>query len=232
MLKIVVAGNIDYRECWDLQSALLKRKKEGVQDDFFLLVEHPHVYTLGKVARKEHLLFDESELAARNVTTYEIDRGGDITYHGPGQLVGYPILDLNHWYCDSHKYLRSLEQILIESAAKFGISGGRTEGLTGVWIGDRKIAAIGVKISSWITMHGFALNVCPDLSFFNGIIPCGITDKAVTSMQDELHRSISVSEVIPVVIDEFVKEFQIGEFEMSTMSELKSIVELKEITNE
>ncbi len=200
-------GIMPYAEAWDLQRDIFSRRKEGIINDSLLLLEHPHTYTLGKVAKREHLLMTEEELRNGHISVFDIDRGGDITYHGPGQIVGYPIINLSEWQKDSHKYLRTLEQVLIDMLHTYGIESGRKEGLTGVWIEDRKIAAIGIKISSWITMHGFALNVNTDMHLFQGIVPCGITDKKVTSLQQEKGAYISLEEVKERIVKEFVKHF-------------------------
>ena len=201
-------GVIPYAEAWDLQKEIFSKRKEGVINDSFLMLEHPHTYTLGKVAKREHLLLTEEELEKEKISVFDIDRGGDITYHGPGQIVGYPIINLADWQKDSHKYLRTLEQVLIDMLRNYGIESGRKEGLTGVWIEDRKIAAIGIKISSWITMHGFALNVNTDLGLFGGIVPCGITDKQVTSLQKETGAFIPLEEVKELILKEFMSQFQ------------------------
>jgi lipoyl(octanoyl) transferase len=164
-------------------------------------VEHPHVYTLGKSGDESHLLLDGQGLEKEEATYYKINRGGDITYHGPGQIVGYPILDLEQFFTDIHKYMRVLEEAIILTLAEYGIVGGRIAGLTGVWLDwedeakARKIAALGVKCSRWVTMHGFAFNVNADLDYFGNIIPCGITDKAVTSMKKELGKALDYEEV-------------------------------------
>jgi lipoyl(octanoyl) transferase len=196
---------MDYKAAWDLQEALfgatVARKtanrdlapEDRVEtENHLLFVEHPHVYTLGKSGKAEHLLADERELNEIGAAYYPINRGGDITYHGPGQIVGYPIFDLDHFFSDIHRYLRYLEEAVIRTLAEYGIGAGRLEGLTGVWLDPedshraRKICALGVKCSRWVTMHGFAFNVSPDLGYFGKIIPCGIDDKAVTSMEKEL----------------------------------------------
>jgi lipoyl(octanoyl) transferase len=179
-------------------------------------VEHPHVYTLGKSGKPEHLLLDETGLEAHAATYYKINRGGDITYHGPGQLVGYPILDLDHFFTDIHRYLRYLEEAIILTLAEYGLPAGRIEGLTGVWLdhdtlkNPRKICALGVKSSRWVTMHGFAFNINVDLSYFGHIVPCGIDDKAVTSLHLELGRRVDVEEV-----KEKVKKHLAALFEMN-----------------
>lgn len=195
-------GRKDYKEVWDFQEQLFKEivdlkiqnRREGTEiptPNHFLYVEHPHVYTLGKSGDFSNLLLSEKQLEAKGATFYKINRGGDITYHGPGQIVGYPILDLENFFTDIHKYLRLLEEAIILTLAEYGIESGRSEGETGVWLGvgtpfARKICAMGVRASRWVTMHGFALNVNADLGYFDNIIPCGIRGKAVTSLNVEL----------------------------------------------
>jgi lipoyl(octanoyl) transferase len=208
-------GLIAYQEAWDLQEALLKtavdlkienRKQNTavLAAHHLLFCEHPHVYTLGKSGAAENLLLDQAHLDQIQAQFFKINRGGDITYHGPGQLVMYPILDLEQFFTDIHQYLRFLEEAVIQTLAHFGISATRLEGMTGVWLDPegpnaRKICAMGVKCSRWITMHGIALNVDPDLSYFGNIVPCGIQDKAVTSMTKELGRQIDINEVRSVL---------------------------------
>ncbi|NBU89917.1 MAG: lipoyl(octanoyl) transferase LipB [Flavobacteriia bacterium] len=204
-------GLIDYKEAWDFQETIFKSsidlkiarrngETEELPEHHLLFCQHPHVYTLGKSGKEAHLLLDESQLDAKEAKFYKINRGGDITYHGPGQLVVYPIFDLDQFFTDIHKYLRFLEEAIILTLAEYGISANRIEGLTGVWLdGDttlaRKICAFGVKSSRWVTMHGIGFNVNTDLSFFSNIIPCGIDDKAVTSMKKELGRELDLEEV-------------------------------------
>lgn len=206
-------GRMDYQEAWDYQENLfaetvaLKIKNRNLDasqqiptPNYLLFVEHPHVYTLGKSGKPENLLLDDSGLEQHQATYYKINRGGDITYHGPGQLVGYPILDLDNFFTDIHKYLRLLEEAIILTLSDYGIQGGRIDGLTGVWLdhqaqkNPRKICAMGVKSSRWVTMHGFAFNLNADLSYFGHIIPCGIDDKAVTSLHLELGRPVDEAE--------------------------------------
>jgi lipoyl(octanoyl) transferase len=206
-------GKMDYQIAWDYQENLfsktvaLKIKNRNLPSEsqlptpnFLLFVEHPHVYTLGKSGKPENLLLDENGLGQHHASYYKINRGGDITYHGPGQLVGYPILDLDNFFTDIHKYLRLLEEAIILTLADYGIAAGRIDGLTGVWLdhveqkNPRKICAMGVKSSRWVTMHGFAFNLNADLSYFGHIIPCGIDDKAVTSLHLELERPVDESE--------------------------------------
>lgn len=204
-------GTKDYKETWDFQEEVFNsiidiknknREKENkdITPNYLLFVEHPNVYTLGKNGKYSHLLISEEELAQKNATFYKIDRGGDITYHGPGQIVGYPILDLENFFTDIHKYLRFLEEVIIKTLADYGIKGERSPGETGVWIDvgtpfARKICAMGVRASRWVTMHGFAFNINADLSYFNYIIPCGIVDKSVTSLNQELGKNIPLQEV-------------------------------------
>ena len=210
-------GLIDYQEAWDYQEELFnevvstklsnrdKPESEQVETpNYLLFCEHPHVYTLGKSGKKENLLLDEEGLEEKDARYYKINRGGDITYHGPGQLVCYPILDLDNFFEDIHKYLRLLEQAVIDTLAEYGIKAGRIDGLTGVWLdfdntaagNPRKICAMGVRSSRWVTMHGLALNVNTNLEYFGNIIPCGIDDKAVTSMEKELGQPLEMNEVI------------------------------------
>ncbi len=205
MNKIVLLENLglaDYKEVWDIQEDRFKdivavktrNKKEETSEEtpnYFLFVEHPHVYTLGKSGDISHLLLSEEKLKEKAATFYKINRGGDITYHGPGQIVGYPILDLDNFFTDIHKYLRFLEEVIILTLADYGVASERSPGETGVWLDvgtpfARKICAMGVRASRWVTMHGFALNVNADLGYFDNIVPCGIRGKAVTSLNVEL----------------------------------------------
>lgn len=200
-------GRTDYKEIWDLQKQLFGLRAENKIPDILLLNEHNHVYTIGKSGNGNHLLAGEHELRSSGAEVYHTDRGGDITYHGPGQIVGYPILDLNNYYLDTHKYLRDIEEVLILTMKDFQVHGTRSEGMTGIWVGNNKIAAIGVKISRWITMHGFAFNVNTDLSYFDRIIPCGIFHKGVTSLQQVLNRTVDISEVNKSLVKNFEKVF-------------------------
>ncbi|MDB5023187.1 MAG: lipB [Mucilaginibacter sp.] len=213
-------GLIDYKDAWDRQEALfaetvtlktnIRNRKitsegdEYGQDEltpnYLVFCEHPHVYTLGKSGKPEHLLLDEKGLKQKNAVYYPINRGGDITYHGPGQIVGYPILDLDNFFTDIHLYLRTLEEAVILTMARYGLKGERYPGYTGVWLDPdnenaRKICALGVRCSRWVTMHGFAFNVNTNLDYFNNIVPCGIDDKAVTSMQKELGKEVDIQDV-------------------------------------
>ena len=213
-VKFIDLGLIDYKQAWDYQEKLfaevvdkkvanrtLPENEQETTDNFLLFCEHPHVYTLGNTGDKEHLLISENQLKEKNATYYKINRGGDITYHGPGQIVGYPILDLDNFFTDIHKYLRFLEEMVIRTLAEYGLTAERSAGDTGVWLDAsnpakaRKICALGVRASRWVTMHGFALNVNVDLNYFGNIIPCGIVDKAVTSLDKELGRKVDEEEV-------------------------------------
>src|SRR4051812_36328877 len=205
---------MDYKACWDYQEKLfneivqqkilnrdLPEEKRIPTKNYLLFVEHPHVYTLGKSGDEKNLLVNEKQLQEKSATYYKINRGGDITYHGPGQLVAYPILDLDNFFTDIHKYLRLLEEAIILTLNDYGISSGRSEGETGVWLdaenkgNARKICAMGVRCSRWVTMHGLGFNVNADLAYFNNIIPCGITDKTVTSMDAELRYKVDMVEL-------------------------------------
>jgi lipoyl(octanoyl) transferase len=218
-------GLKDYKETWEYQESLfadivglkIKNRKEELQietPNHFLFVTHPHVYTLGKSGDLSNLLLSEKQLETKGATFYKINRGGDITYHGPGQIVGYPILDLENFFTDIHKYLRFLEEVIILTLAEYGIEGSRSEGETGVWLGvgtpfARKICAMGVRASRWVTMHGFALNVNVDLGYFDNIIPCGIRGKAVTSLNNELGvEKVNESEVKEKILKHFLTIFE------------------------
>lgn len=199
-------GRLPYAEGLALQERLVRERRAGEIPDTLLLLEHPHVITLGSSAHAEHILLDEAERASRGIETFATGRGGDVTYHGPGQLVGYPILDLKPDRCDLHAYLRDLEEVLIAVLGDFGLAGARKPGMTGVWVGDRKLAAIGVRVSSgWITSHGFALNVSTDLSYFGAIVPCGIRDHAVGSLSSELGREVGMGEAEGAVVRRFAE---------------------------
>lgn len=189
-----------------MQNQLAHARRAGLAPDTLVLLEHPHTYTIGRRGTREHVFLSEAELIVRGITCIEVDRGGDVTYHGPGQLVGYTIFDLGRTP-DVVRYIRGLEGCLIDAVADFGIGAGRLDGYTGVWIGDRKIAAIGVKVSQGVTTHGFALNVNTDLSLFEHILPCGIPDKGVTSMAAELGRAVPMERVEDAVVGRFVERF-------------------------
>ncbi|HZT29085.1 MAG TPA: lipoyl(octanoyl) transferase LipB [Bryobacteraceae bacterium] len=203
--ELRLLGRIGYREAFELQQQLVAGRKEGSLPDQLLLLEHPHTITLGRNGHLENLLAGEEGLRRAGVAFHTTDRGGDITYHGPGQLVGYPIVDLREWKRDVGAYVRGIEQVLIDALADFGIRAGRIPKLTGVWVGERKIAAIGVHISRWVTSHGFALNVNTDLSYFHLIVPCGLT-KPVASMAG-LGVHANLEEVSTAVAEHFGRIF-------------------------
>ena len=218
----------DYKETWDYQSELLqeivdvkinnrRNNLNNTTKNHFLFVEHPHVYTLGKSGDMSNLLLNETQLKEKGATFYKINRGGDITYHGPGQIVGYPILDLENFFTDIHKYLRLLEETIILTIAEYGIKGTRSEGETGVWLDvgtpfARKICAMGIRSSRWVTMHGFALNANVNLGYFDNIIPCGIKGKAVTSMEAELNQEVDLEEVKGKILKHFKTLFEVDAF--------------------
>lgn len=208
-LEVRRLGRVPYAEASDMQRALVEERRAGRISDVLLLLEHPHVITLGvKVdAARSHLLATPEVLASRRVELHESGRGGDITYHGPGQVVGYPILDLRPDRCDVHRYVRDLEEVMIRTAADFGLSGGRIQGLTGAWVGADKLGAIGVRISRWITSHGFAFNVSTDLDFFNLIVPCGIARGGVTSLSRALGRPVALAEAESALVRHFGEVF-------------------------
>lgn len=208
-VRLIDLGFCSYKESWDLQRKLRENKIAGDVTDYLITVEHPPVYTLGKGGNPGHLLLSEEDCAAKGISYYQTDRGGDITFHGPGQLVVYPVLDLNNFFRDVHKYLRYLEETVIKALSMFGISGERETGLTGVWVNGKKICAIGINVSRWITMHGLALNVNTDISYFKDIIPCGILHKDVTSMQEILGEAQCMKKVKRILINTFSVVFGI-----------------------
>lgn len=228
-------GQIAYSEAWDIQSKLFQKSndlkiynrthKENTQpiDNYFLLCEHNHVYTLGKSGSEENLLVKSDMLSKEGIEFFHINRGGDITYHGPGQITGYPILDLEQFFTDVHKYLRFLEDVIISTCAEYGVIAGRMEGLTGVWVDvenpsrARKICAMGVHMGRWITMHGFGFNINTDLSKFDLIVPCGIVDKGVTSLQAEVGREIDMAEVKAHICKHFSRIFEVELYESSLL---------------
>ncbi len=208
-LEVRVLGVVPYEEALEFQARLVARRRGGEIPDQLLLLEHPHVITLGSGSSTEHVLADAAERGRLGIDLFEVGRGGDVTYHGPGQLVGYPILDLKPDRKDLHSYLRDLEAVLIDALARLGVVGDRSEGLTGVWVDGRKIASIGVRVSSgWITSHGFALNVDTDLAYFETIVPCGVRNRSLTSISKELDRPIGVAQTVAVVRDSFAEVFQ------------------------
>ena len=208
-LEVRRLGVVAYADGLALQKALVEQRKAGVIPDQLLLLEHPPVITLGAKVRddRSHVLASEAALAEAGVELFEAGRGGDVTYHGPGQLVGYPIIDLRPDRCDVHRYVRDLEQVLIDAAREFGIDAARVAGLTGAWVGRDKLAAIGVRISRWVTSHGFAFNVATDLSHFGLIVPCGIADRGVTSLSRLLGREVLIREVEDAVVRAFEAVF-------------------------
>jgi lipoyl(octanoyl) transferase len=220
-------GLIDYQQAWDYQTELfnsilavksgnrtLPANDQQRTNNYLLFCEHPHVYTLGKSGKEDNLLIKKDALHSIGATYYHINRGGDITYHGPGQLVGYPVIDLENFFTDIHQYMRLLEEAIIQSLREFNVDAGRIPGLTGVWLDvddekkARKICAMGVKTSRWVTMHGFALNVNTDLSYFNHMVPCGITDKAVTSLDKEIGRVVDMDEIKTIVKEKLAHFFR------------------------
>jgi len=228
MNKNILLKNLgvkDYKETWDYQTGLLqeivdvkisnRKNNDSIETkNHFLFVEHPHVYTLGKSGDLDNLLLNEKQLKDKGATFYKINRGGDITYHGPGQIVGYPILDLENFFTDIHKYLRLLEEVIILTLAEYGLKGERSKGETGVWLGvgtpfARKICALGIRTSRWVTMHGFALNVNANLGYFDNIIPCGIRGKAVASMEVELGKKVPIKEVQEKIMQHFTALFEV-----------------------
>jgi len=222
-VTIINLGLIDYKKAWDIQEKYFKQaidRKIAIRNgenlpppsNYLILCEHPNVYTIGKSGKEENLLLSSEEVKSKEASFYKINRGGDITYHGPGQLVVYPILDLDQFFTDIHKYMRFLEQAVINTLLKFGIQSSRIDGMTGVWIDSalpsaRKICAMGVKSSRWVTMHGIGFNINTNLDFFSHIVPCGIDDKAVTSMQKELGIEVDMQEVENIIIEEFKSLF-------------------------
>jgi lipoyl(octanoyl) transferase len=227
--RYINLGLIDYQDAWNYQTSLFEKvlgiksgnrslpeNQQHLTENFLLFCQHPHVYTLGKSGKEDNLLVKTDELKGIGATYYHINRGGDITYHGPGQIVGYPIIDLENFFTDIHRYMRFLEEAVIQTIAEFGVSAGRIPGLTGVWINHdngksaRKICALGVKTSRWVTMHGFALNVNTDLNYFSHIVPCGINDKEVTSLQKELGSEVDLK-----VVEEVLKDKIAGMFGMN-----------------
>lgn len=229
-------GYASYQPVWELQKSIQQRLidekradqkgefRGARQNDLMLFVEHPHIYTLGKSGSEEHMLRSMMELQELEAEFIKIDRGGDITYHGPGQIVGYPILDLDRHFTDVHKYLRYLEEVMIRVCDDYDIEAHRIEGQTGVWVNNEKICAMGIRCSRWVTMHGFALNVNTDLRYFNNIIPCGIDDKAVTSLQNILGKEIDAEEVKKKIIRHFEKVFDVTISNKGSLQEVEQII--------
>jgi lipoyl(octanoyl) transferase len=200
-------GLTDYNTVWQLQKQINTYKQKNKCADLLITNEHNHVYTLGKAGDRNHLLVNGAFLKEKGISYYEIDRGGDLTYHGPGQLVCYPILDLNNYYLDAHRFLRDLEEVIVRTLKHYGIVSHKDEEFTGVWIGDEKICAIGIKISRWVTMHGLAFNINNDLTYFDRIIPCGIFHKGVTSLKNVLGREIDFRGLKNAVLEKFEEVF-------------------------
>ena len=220
---VVPLGLVEYQTAFDLQRRLHARVVASELPDLLLLLEHPHVYTLGRRGQESDVLASKDMLSRLGVDIQLADRGGETTYHGPGQLVGYPIVNLRRWGVGVRQYVETLEQVLIGTISEFGIAAHSEGKPTGVWVGDSKIAAIGVRVSRSVTMHGFALNVSPDLSFFEHIVPCGMPDVTVTSMARELGREVDVSDVMPVVACEFGRKSGMA-VEWSSLDALESVV--------
>jgi lipoyl(octanoyl) transferase len=200
-------GQVGYSHGLAMQEQAVERLRSGEAPEQLFLLEHPHVFTLGRGADGAHILTDKEQLQSQSIEVHETGRGGDVTYHGPGQLVGYPIINLKPDRCDVHRYVRDIEEVLIRTIADFGVTGKRITGLTGVWVGNEKIAAIGVRIARWITSHGFALNVSTDLNYFQMIVPCGISDKGVTSLSKLVGRSIDVQNAAQCAASHFGEVF-------------------------
>lgn len=218
---VVRAGTMEYGVALSLQRTLLAARRSGLIDNVLLILEHPPTYTIGRRLRAgEHLLYGEEALRDRGIRVYETDRGGDITCHGPGQLVGYTIFDIAAWYQDVYRYLRDIEAVIIGCLGDFGIEGHRLEGITGVWVEGRKVAALGIRVSWWVAMHGFSVNVRPDLSLYEGIVPCGIADREVTSMERILGRPVSMDEVQKSLLRNLGGVFGM-EYEEMSLPELK-----------
>ena len=209
MKKILLTdiGITEYERAWELQKSLHEKRAQQSISDVILLTEHSNTYTIGKSGGDDHLLASEDELKLRDVAVFKTDRGGDITYHGPGQIVCYPIISLDNYYHDVHRYLRDLEEVVIRTLDYYGIIAHREPEYTGVWVGGEKICAIGVKISRWVTMHGFALNVNTDLSYFSRIIPCGIFHKGVTSLSQLLDKPVDIAQTKEIILSKFAEVF-------------------------
>jgi lipoyl(octanoyl) transferase len=201
-------GRVRYAEGLELQARLVKERQAGEIPDTLLLLEHDPVFTLGRNARKENVLFPDEALRARGFDVFESGRGGDVTYHGPGQVVGYPIVDLSPDRRDVHRYVRDLEEVMIRCCADYGIEAGRVEGLSGTWVGENKVGAIGVRIARWVTSHGFALNVATDLAAFDLIVPCGIRGRGVTSLERLVDRAVPLDEVMSKLAEHFAAVFE------------------------
>lgn len=218
--SVAQSGVIPYEVALKAQRALLAARRAGFIQDTLWLLEHPPTYTIGRrPGSRQHLLATEGQLAARGIDVIEADRGGDITFHGPGQRIGYVIFDLNDHYLDVHRYLRDLEEVLIRALSDFGLTARRIPGWTGVWVGEEKVAAIGVRMSYWVTMHGFSLNVDPDLDLYDGIVPCGIEDRRVTSLSRLLKRPAAMEEVDEAIVRQMASVFHV-EVDRTTVDDL------------
>ncbi|MFP8489604.1 lipoyl(octanoyl) transferase LipB [Gracilimonas sp. Q87] len=235
-IELYDLGHAAYQPIWELQKSVQQRlidEKRAEQkgdfkgkrlDDLLFFVEHPHIYTLGKSGSEENMLRSLMELQKLEAEFLKIDRGGDITYHGPGQIVGYPILDLDRHFTDVHRYLRYLEEVMIRVCDGYGITAHRVDGQTGVWVENEKICAMGIRCSRWVTMHGFALNVNTDLRYFNNIVPCGIDDKAVTSLQKILGKEIDIEEVKENIVGHFEEVFEVTISNKGSLQEVEQII--------
>jgi lipoyl(octanoyl) transferase len=222
-IEIIESGITDYQDAWEFQKKLFNQVVEQRTQNYLILTEHNPVITIGKTGSLKNLLSDPSTLKTKGIELVEIDRGGDITFHGPGQLVGYPILDLSQFRKDIHWYLRNIEDVIIQTIRDFGIQGERIPDLTGVWVKRRKICAIGVKVSRWVTMHGFALNISTNLGYFNHIIPCGISDHGVTSIFEEIGNNVDQKDVISSLYHHFGEVFAVEFIKKQQITDLSII---------
>ena len=220
-------GLADYKSAWDLQKKIHLYKQQNKSEDILITLQHQPVYTLGKSGDRNHILISDDEMKSRGISYYEIDRGGDITYHGPGQLVVYPIFDLSNHYKDTHRFLRDLEETVIQTLSEYNIEGYREEEFTGVWVDDKKICAIGIKVSKWITMHGLAFNINNDLSYFDKIIPCGIFHKGVTSLSEIKGKQIDMEELSRILLSKFTIIFNLSSIKTIEPEELSALTGLK-----
>ncbi len=224
-------GVVDYNNAWKLQGRLMAACQEGGIDDALVLLQHNHVYTMGRRASTSHLLMSEEEMVEKGIALHYVDRGGDVTYHGPGQITGYPIVDLRKRGLDVHRYIRGLERAIIQALSEFGVNARQDPGYTGVWVGEEKIAAIGVKVSRGVTMHGFALNVNPSLEYFEGIIPCGIEGRAITSIAKILGSPVELVRVEDSIVRAFQDEFG-GSFIKVSLEKLECLKTTVSVRND
>jgi lipoyl(octanoyl) transferase len=227
LIQVVQAGRQDYRECWEMQQRLAAARRAGRVPDLLLLVEHPPTYTIGRRGTRDHLLIDEATLRSVGATCYDVDRGGDITFHGPGQLVVYGIIDLGLTQRSVRRYVENLETVVIESLRHYGLEATIDPEHPGVWLGRDKIAAIGISIHHGVTYHGFALNVAPDLRYFSYMIPCGIPDRGATSLTKEIDRPVEMAEVTNLVVERFAAVFGATTGNDLTIDDLKQIAEME-----